>query len=58
MIWCDSILLGQTYNTTCFMSFYKYLENVKGSDLPYSYALRTHIESVTEEVIQLRQENK
>ena len=47
VIWCDSILLGQTYNTTHFISFYKHLENIRGSDLLDSHALKTQLESIT-----------
>ena len=58
MISCDSILLGQTCNTTHFIYFSKHLETIKGSNLTCSHALKTHIESLTEEVIKLRQANK
>ena len=58
VIWCDSISLDQTCNTTCFISFYKHLENIRGSDISYSYDMNNQLESLTEEVIQLCQEIK
>ena len=58
MILCDSILLGQTCDTTRFFTFSKHLENIRGSDLPDSHALKTHIKSITEEVIELIRVNK
>ena len=58
MISCDSILLGQTCNTTRFIYFSEHLENIKVSNITCSHALKTHIESPTEEVIKLRQSNK
>ena len=58
MLCCNGIFLGQTCNTSIFPSFSKQLENNRGSDLKYSHALKTHIESITEEVIQLYQYHK
>ena len=58
VIWCDSILLGQTCNTTHFISFSKHLENISESDFPDSRALKTHPESLTYKVIQLFRDNK
>ena len=58
VIWWGSILLDRTYNTSCCIYFYKYLENKRVSDLPYSHVLNNNIESLTWEVIQLIQENK
>ena len=58
MIWCDSISFGQTCKTTHFISFSKYSENIRGSDILDSHDLKTKLESLTEELIQLRQENK
>ena len=52
VIWCESILLGQTYNTTHFISFSKHLENIRGSDFTDIHALKTHPESLTYEVLQ------
>ena len=42
VIWCDSISLGQTCNTTHFLSFSKNLENIGESDLPDSHAAASH----------------
>ena len=56
MISRDSILLGQTCNID--FSFPKHLENIRGSDLPDIHALKTHIKSITEEVIELIRVNK
>ena len=47
VIWCDSILLGQTCNTKHFLSFYKNLENIGGSNLPDIHALKIRYESLT-----------
>ena len=58
VILCDSILLGQTCNTTRFIYFSKHLENIKVSNLTCSHALKTHLESLTEEVIKVLQANK
>ena len=55
---CNSVFLGQTYNTSRFISFYKHLENSRGHNLPDSHALKKNIESITEEVTQLCQYNK
>ena len=52
VISCDSIFLGQTYNTTRFLSFYEHLENIRGCDTPDNHALKTQLESLTEELIQ------
>ena len=38
--------------------FYKHLEIIKGSDLPDSPDLKNQLESLTEEVIELLQENR
>ena len=34
------------------------MENIRGYDLPYIHAIKTHIENLTEELIQLRRSNK
>ena len=54
MILCDSILLGQTCDTTRFFTFSKHLENIRGSDLPDSHALKTQLISLPKEVVELR----
>ena len=38
--------------------FSKHLENIRGSDIPDGHALNNLLESLTEEVIELRQANK
>ena len=58
VIWCDSLLLGQTCKTTLFISFSKHLENIRGYDILDSLAMKTKLESLTEEVIQLYEANK
>ena len=58
MIWCYSILLGKTCNTSCFLYLSKQLKNIMGSDFPESNSLKTQLESLTEELIQLCQDNK
>ena len=45
---CESISLGQTCNTTYFISFSKHLKNIRRYDIPYIHALRTQIEILTE----------
>ena len=55
VIWCNSIFLGQTCTTSHFISFSKHLENTSRYDFPDSPVLENHLESLTEEVIQLGQ---
>ena len=57
MIWCDSILLGKTCNTKHFISLYKHSENISISNRSYSHAMKTQLESISEEVIQMRRTN-
>ena len=57
MILCDSISLGQTCNTTHFC-FSKNLETIRGSGLPDSHNLKTQLESLNEELIELHQSVK
>ena len=45
------------YHYTNF-SFFKHLENIRGSDIPGSHALKNQLESLTEEVNELCQTNK
>ena len=56
--WCDSILLGQICNTKRFIYFSKNLVNIRVSDLSYSHDMKTQLESITKEVIQLCRANK
>ena len=58
MILCNSILLGQTCNTTRFIYSSKHSEIIRGYNLTCSHALKNHLESLTEKVIKLCQANK
>ena len=43
VIWCDSILLGQTCNASHFIYFSKHLENTRVSDIPDIHVLNTKL---------------
>ena len=58
VIWCDSILLGQICNTKSFIYFYKNLVNIRVSEIPYIHDMKTQLESLTKEVMQLCRANK
>ena len=47
LIWCNSVLLFPTCNNWCFLSFSRNLEITRGCYLPYSYVMKTLLESLT-----------
>ena len=57
VIWCDSILLGQTCNTKLFLYLYKHQENISRSNISYSHAMKNQLVSLSGEVIQLCRAN-